>query len=78
MAASGGELAVLAAMLRQVQPAAAAAAELLMAEAARVAVLWEELWHATLQEVQVPPPSSLGGLALKAHSLTAEAGYLGS
>ncbi|KAK9822206.1 hypothetical protein WJX81_005370 [Elliptochloris bilobata] len=50
--AARGELAALAAELRRARPAAAAGAELLMGEAARVAVLWEEQWHATLQDVQ--------------------------
>ena len=52
-ATAGGELAALAAELQRARPAAAAGAELLMCEAARVAVLWEEQWHALLQETQV-------------------------
>ncbi len=68
-AAGAGELAALAAALRRANPAAAAAAEALMAEAARVAVLWEEQWHAALQEV-------LADVARRAPAADAEAARL--
>lgn len=57
-ATAGGELAALAAELQRARPAAAAGAELLMGEAARVAVLWEEQWHALLPATQVPCPAA--------------------